>query len=117
ILTPNGSDVTAQNAVAFTIAGLRDPGTTIEISVTDGVTTVTATNTAVTGAWSNIMDLSSLEDGTLTVTVTATDAAGNTATDTIELDKDAIAEMLALSSDESENSDFDEDEEWLLDLE
>ncbi len=104
IINPvNGSAVTAENAVSFALAGQREPGSSMEISVTDGVNTVTKSISAGTGTWATTVDLSALDDGTLTVLVTATDAAGNTATDTIELDKDALAsELLALASDEDD---------------
>jgi len=94
ILTPDSSEVTAENAIAFLLAGQRELGSSIEIIVSDGVNIITATIDAGKGAWSTNVDLSALEDGTLTVLVTATDAAGNEATDTIELEKDALVSEL-----------------------
>jgi len=90
IVTPNGSEVTAENAIAFTLAGQREAGAEVEISVTDGVHTVTATVTGPNATWSKVMDLSTLDNGTLTVLVTATDAAGNEISDTIELEKGSV---------------------------
>ena len=83
----NGSEV---GAVAFTVAGVDSDATAV-VSFTDGTTTVTATGSTV--------DLSSLDDGTITATVAVTDAVGNTATatDTSDLDVSADVDAVTLS--------------------
>ena len=70
---------------------------TVDVSITDGTTTVSTTVTADgSGDWTlvggNELDVSALDNGSLTVSATQTDGAGNTsaaATETITLDNQA----------------------------
>lgn len=80
LVTP--SLVNASNQGAVTVSGSAEPGSTVDISVDDadgGTSPVAGAATAdpVTGAYSKILDLSTLSDGAITATVIATDAAGN----------------------------------------
>jgi large repetitive protein len=82
-----------QNAVSFTLAG-AETGTTAEYSITSsGGTPVTASGIAVSSAGQTIsgVDVSGLNDGTLTLSLTLTDAAGNVSTPAVTdtVNKDA----------------------------
>lgn len=87
-----------QSAVSFTLAG-AETGTTADYSITSssGGTPVTASGIAVSSAGQTIsgVDVSGLNDGTLTLSLTLTDAAGNVstpaATDTVNKDANVPA--------------------------
>lgn len=89
-------DSVNQNTVSFTLAG-AETGTTAEYSITgSGGTPVTASGIAVSSAGQTIsgVDVSGLNDGTLTLSLTLTDAAGNVsaaATDTVNKDANVPA--------------------------
>ncbi|WP_157768929.1 Ig-like domain-containing protein [Pseudarthrobacter sulfonivorans] len=75
------SVVNVANVDAVPVSGTAEAGATVSLNVTDtdAVHTLTATATADgTGYWSLLaLNLSSLNDGTVTLTATATDTAGN----------------------------------------
>ncbi len=84
------------NAIIY---GKREESATVNVSVTDGVTTLNFAGGSGAGTgWSiNGADLSSLVDGTITITATATDAAGNTATAQIIVQKDTTTSVAIAS--------------------
>jgi hypothetical protein len=96
ITTADGSAVSSDNAAAFPLFGHRELMASILITVTDGSNSVTATLPPASTGWFKSLDLTTLADGTLTVTVEATDNVGNTATASIELQKDTQAVALGL---------------------
>lgn len=77
--------VNAANKTAVTVSGTAEPGSTVDVTV-DDANEATAARTkqaladATTGAYSAELDVTSLDDGTLTASATATDAAGNVST-------------------------------------
>lgn len=77
-----GDPVNSGNKAAAAVSGIAEPGSTVNISVDDATvgSPVTKTTAAdgTTGAYATTVDLTALNDGTVTATVTATDAAGNT---------------------------------------
>jgi Ca2+-binding RTX toxin-like protein len=83
-------DVLEVGNVSFAVSGL-DADATGVVTVTDGTNTVTSNTLAADGTV--VLDLSSLDDGSLDVTVTATDGAANSATDmtSITLDTTPLA--------------------------
>ena len=82
--------VDPSNVTAAALSGTAESGALINVSVDDAGNSATAprvaTTTAATGvgpqAWSLTVDVSTLDDGTLTATVTAADSAGNVSTPT-----------------------------------
>jgi len=76
------------NADEVAISGTGEVGATISVVVSDGTNEITVTQTATVdseGNWTITgINVSSLDDGTLTFTVKATDTAGNFTEDTIE---------------------------------
>lgn len=83
-VTLNGaSPINAANQSAVTISGSVAEAGTLLYSIIDGVNPAVAGSQAVaSGAFSVTgLDVSGLDDGTLTVYVTLTDAVGNTSTD------------------------------------
>jgi len=103
-----------------TISGTGEVGAMISVIASDGVNETIAFSITVNeaGDWSiSGIDVTALDDGTITYTVTATDTAGNTDEQTITADKDTAAESLALLAEGDDSDDsgaaFDEDEDWL----
>ncbi len=78
-----------------------EDGQPIEITVSDPAGKSLSYSTVVSGnSWSiNNVDLTPLQDGTLTVTATATDIAGNPAVSTETILKDTIAQLTILFED------------------
>ncbi|MCH1625200.1 LysM peptidoglycan-binding domain-containing protein [Ferdinandcohnia quinoae] len=80
----NNQMITNQNANNYTFFGLADPGSTIKLTISDGVnpeiTTEAITNEA--GEFRTNMDIRTLNDGQLTITAQATDQVGNRSTAT-----------------------------------
>ena len=75
------------------MSGTAEAGDTIALTVSDGTPAhdVTGSTTATGGTWSfSGLDLSGLDDGTITYSVVATDAVGNTATDSETASKDTV---------------------------
>ncbi len=92
--------VNAANVAIASASGTGEVGAGISLVVTDGANDSAeyVTTVAGDGTWSIIdIDLSGLADGTITYNVTASDAAGNTATDSVEADKDTVAPTVELS--------------------
>ncbi|MCE9548322.1 MAG: FKBP-type peptidyl-prolyl cis-trans isomerase [Planctomycetia bacterium] len=89
------------NQHATSASGTGEAGASISVSVSDGTHTTTAVTTTVAGngTWtvSNI-DVSSLNDGTITFKATATDAASNTATSSKTATKDTVAPAVAVTT-------------------
>jgi hypothetical protein len=90
------SYVNSANVAAVPVSGTAESGGTVTLTAADagGAHTVTATTTVSgTGTWSfSTLNLSSLNQGTVTYSATAFDAAGNAATATTASDtKDTIA--------------------------
>jgi hypothetical protein len=72
--------VNAANVANVPVNGTADPGATVALTVTDPGTAHTVSQNATAdsaGAWTTGLDLSTLNQGTVTYKVTATDAAGN----------------------------------------
>ena len=70
------------NETTATASGTGEAGAEISLVASDGTTTIDAVITSVSldGTWSIIdIDVSGLDDGTITFTVTATDSFGNAA--------------------------------------
>ncbi|MDL4842678.1 LysM peptidoglycan-binding domain-containing protein [Aquibacillus rhizosphaerae] len=78
------------NSDAYHIGGKTEPNTTVDISIKDGVTTITETATTDTDGVFNLpIDVSNLRDGDVNVSLTQIDAAGNTSdTKLISVKKD-----------------------------
>ncbi len=98
-LTAGTDPVNAANAAGATASGTGEVGASIALTVTDGVNTTTeyTTTVAANGTWSVIaIDLSALDDGTITYMVTASDAAGNTSDDSLQAEKDTLAPAVEL---------------------
>ncbi|WP_377893577.1 BapA/Bap/LapF family large adhesin [Alteromonas sp. R78001] len=89
-----------------TISGSTDldAGSTVTITVTDSVGTVQSFTATVDGNGDFSADVPNpMVDGNFDVTATATDAAGNTATDTVSGDINSAAPTLSLEPLESDN--------------
>ena len=85
-----------------------EPGRTVQVEITDGVTTVTTT-AQVQGdlSWSaDPADLSGLADGPITINVSVFDNAGNEATNSYPATKDATAEITVMFEDDFINDGF-----------
>ncbi|WP_082692744.1 LysM peptidoglycan-binding domain-containing protein [Bacillus sp. FJAT-29814] len=74
--------VTIENVKNYTLFGLADPGSVVEISVSDGVHPALSTKATANeiGEFRTNADLISLNDGLLTIISRATDPAGNIST-------------------------------------
>ncbi len=91
--------VNAVEVVDVLVMGTAEPNSVIDVTIDDGNPLTDPVTVSVTtdaeGVWtilSNEVDLSTLDDGVLTVSATATDAAGNTSeTVTAEIMKDTVA--------------------------
>ena len=96
--------VTSENQANVEIFGTREAGATVVVKVTDGNTTLEQEAPA-GGGWKVFMDLSSLNEGPLTIMVMSTDLAGNTATNSLIVQKDTVTEVEITSVPESINPD------------
>lgn len=76
-ITSTDSEVRPSNATTFTVAGEAETGSTVEVTVADGSSPPVVGTTTASSPWELELDVSSLNDGTLTITATATDAANN----------------------------------------
>jgi hypothetical protein len=78
---------------AATISGTGDPGTTVDVTITDS-NSITAPGTATvsgTGVWTVDIDVSTLADGILNVVAVESDSAGNSASDSTSVLLDTTA--------------------------
>jgi hypothetical protein len=73
--------VNSTTAVSVPVSGTTEPGASIALAVTDAATPANTVNaTAIangSGTWNAVVNVSSLNDGTLTYKAVATDTAGN----------------------------------------
>lgn len=86
--------ITSQNATAYPVAGTAEPGSTITIRTTDGVNPAIEKTIATdnTGAFRTNIDITGLNDGSITVTAIGTDAAKNNSEPfTTTISKDTFA--------------------------
>ena len=91
-ITDASDPVNAAGDEAFEVSGGGEEGATIDVTVTDASSQVVTDSTTVVSVWDVLLDVSDLDDGTLTVTATATDEAGNTSSPTeITVTKDTVA--------------------------
>ncbi len=93
--------INAANAANTTASGTGEVGATISLTATDGTNSTTAYTTTVgeDGTWSITgIDVSTLDEGSLTFTVTATDAAGNTDTASTTATMDVTAPTVEVTS-------------------
>ncbi len=100
-LTTVTNPVNIGNVSNVTASGSGEVGANLSIVATDGTNSTAARTTTISagGTWSVAgFNLAALNDGTITFTVTATDAAGNTATDSLATTKDTVAPTVAVSS-------------------
>lgn len=100
-LTQSPTTINAAGASNTTLKGTADPGLQISITATDGVTTTIAYggHSAVNGTWSRSgIDVSGLNDGTITYTITASEANGNTTQITVNAEKDTAPPTVAITS-------------------
>merc|ERR1712100_496148 len=89
INTPIEGDniINAMEEETTDISGTSTPGTIIDVFVTDGSTTITTTVIVPdSGIWTTTLDVSSLDDGPITITATGTNPAGNEVSTTISVD-------------------------------
>ena len=93
--------INSANATNVTVSGIGEAGTEITLVADDGTnaTTLYATVVGFDGTWSIMgIDVSSLNDGTITFTATSTDDVGNTATNSLAATKDTVAPTVAITS-------------------
>jgi len=106
-----GDVINAQEAPATVVNGTVvdvEAGRTIQVEITDGVSTVTTTAVVQSDlSWAaDPADLSSLADGPLTIDVSVFDQAGNEATNSYAASKDATAEITVMFEDDFINDGF-----------
>ncbi len=98
------------NKTNISISGTGEANTGVSYAITDGANpAITGSSTVSVGGVISItgIDLSSLNDGTLTITVTLTDAAGNiSAVTTVTVTKDTVAPVVSAGSNQTRNSSF-----------
>ncbi|MEH7386028.1 LysM peptidoglycan-binding domain-containing protein [Bacillus sp. JJ1521] len=100
-------DITGKNVASYTFAGTAEPNATITIRATDGVNPAVETRitTNENGAFSTALNLSGLNDGTITITATATDEAQNSSTPAqVSVQKDTFVGEPVLSTTQTVNT-------------
>ncbi len=88
--------VTADNQSAAAISGDGEAGGSVSVTVTDGVTTTDPATADIqeNGTWAVTgLDLSGLQDGTITYQITITDPVGNVVNTTRTALKDTVSEF------------------------
>lgn len=100
ITTDSSVVASLSNQAAFALAGVCGEGSSVAIQVTSsgGGTAVSDAATCSSSAWLRGVNVSGLNDGTLTVNVSISDLAGNTDTKSQTFVKNTIAPTLAISS-------------------
>ncbi|THE11910.1 LysM peptidoglycan-binding domain-containing protein [Bacillus timonensis] len=86
-------DITGKNVAQYTFAGTAEPNATIAVRATDSANTSVETTitTNENGTFQAALDLSSLNDGAITIAATATDDAQNRSTPAqVTVTKDSI---------------------------
>merc|ERR1712000_413357 len=89
INTPIEGDniINAMEEETTDISGVGTPGTIIDVFVTDGSTTITTTVIVPdSGIWTTTLDVSSLDDGPITITATGTNPAGSEESTSVSVD-------------------------------
>merc|ERR1712000_505556 len=89
INTPIEGDniINAMEEETTDISGTSTPGTIIDVFVTDGSTTITTTVIVPdSGIWTATLDVSSLDDGPITITATGTNPAGSEESTSVSVD-------------------------------
>ncbi len=103
-----GNRINASEASTVHVVGTADAGTTIDVSLSDGTNVATGSGVATgLGAFDITVDVSGLDDGTITPTATSTDDdAGleSTPATTPTATKDTVAPSLSITSGPAEGS-------------
>ncbi|MGB3601251.1 MAG: retention module-containing protein, partial [Marinomonas sp.] len=103
--TTNASEA---SSVSVTLSGVDSDASQVSVVFSDGSSSVTA-NATQNGAGNWVVadtDISSLNDGTVSVTTTVTDGTGNTATATDTLDLDTTADAGVVTIDDISGDDI-----------
>ncbi|MHC6595094.1 beta strand repeat-containing protein [Arthrobacter sp. C152] len=94
--------VNTGNVSAVPVSGTAEAGGTVTVTATDAGAAHTVTGTITpsgSGGWSVNLDLTKLNQGTVSYTVTVKDAAGNTSTAATATDtKDTVAPVLSITA-------------------
>lgn len=87
----------AANAASYAVTGGAEAGATVTVTVTDGSATRTVTTLSDgEGRYRAVLDVTTLQDGTLTVVARATDGFGNVGPDvSVQREKDTVAPATA----------------------
>jgi len=100
----NDIEITSTD-ISGTVANIED-NQTVNLAVTDGVTTIDFSTTVISGVWQVTgMNLSSLEDGLITYTVGSSDVAGNPASNSTTSIKDSEALVTIIVDTNADTSD------------
>jgi hypothetical protein len=102
-ITSYPNPVNIANRTSVAVSGTAEANSTVTLTIADAASAHTVTRTATangSGAWSATgIDVSSLNDGTITYRATATDEAGNTgAPASVTASKDTIAPTVGISA-------------------
>jgi cyclophilin family peptidyl-prolyl cis-trans isomerase len=100
-ITTVTSPINLSNQADTSVSGTGSDGDTVSVVATDGTNKTTAQTATVSssGAWSiSGINVTTLNDGTITYTATITDSSGNTATSTLTATKNTTTPALALTS-------------------
>jgi hypothetical protein len=88
--------ITASNVATYQPVFTGETGTTVNYTITDGVTTLTGSKFFNgSNKWQPSMNLTSLNDGPIVLTVTETDPAGNPTVVVTNLVKDTVAAAIS----------------------
>src|SRR5439155_1013786 len=100
-ITAETDPVTGANQASAAVSGTSEAGDSIDLTVSDGtpahdVTDSTTANGS--GDWSfSGLDLSGLDDGSITYAVDAADSVGNTASDSVGATVDTVAPTASIT--------------------
>merc|ERR1712100_79944 len=101
INTPIEGDniINAMEEETTDISGVGTPGTIIDVFVTDGSTTITTTVIVPdSGIWTTTLDVSSLDDGPITITATGTNPAGNEESTSVSVEHDTLTPLVNIGT-------------------